>query len=238
MNRVGDPIIIALDKSGREGILRLADDLRGEVETVKIGLEAYTAVGPVIIEEMRERGFRVFVDLKLNDIPNTVQRAVRALVRRGARMLTVHTCGGREMLMAAAEGASDEAKALGVDPPVLLGVTVLTSLDDAAVAEIGWKNDTRETVLSLAGMALQCGIGGLVASAREAEALRKSYGSGPVIVTPGIRLGGDEADDQVRTATPMQALSAGADYLVVGRAVTADPDPVSALRRLRQTIQP
>ncbi len=232
-----DPIIIALDKSERNSILELAGILRGEVETVKVGLEAYTGAGPEILEELRRMGFRLFVDLKLNDIPHTVNRAVRALVQRGVWMLTVHACGGREMLLAAVEGAHDEAASMGVDPPLLVGVTVLTSLDDTALAEIGWRGNASETVLSLAGMALRCGMDGLVASALEAAELRKNYGPDPVIVTPGIRITGGDTADQARTATPAQALSAGSDYLVVGRAVVSDPDPASALRTLREAME-
>lgn len=234
MRREHDPIIVALDAGERERILYLAEALRGEVETVKIGLEAYTGAGPEILEELREMGFRVFVDLKLHDIPNTVRGAVRGLVRRGAGMLTVHACGGRKMLEAAVDSALAEAEAVGAEPPLLLGVSVLTSLDDTDLVQIGWAGNTQKMVLSLAGMALRCGLGGLVASAREAEALRKVHGPGPVIVTPGIRLAGEEEGDQARTATPEQALSSGADYLVVGRTVISHPDPPTALREVRR----
>lgn len=229
-----DPIIVALDAGERERILFLAQALRGEVETVKVGLEAYTGVGPEILEELREMGFRLFVDLKLHDIPNTVRGAVRGLVRRGARMFTVHACGGREMLEAAVESALEESGELGVETPLILGVTVLTSLEDEDLERMGWRKDARETVIDLGGMALECGVGGLVASAREVEALRKAYGRDPVIVTPGIRLAGEESGDQARTATPAQALSSGADYLVVGRTVTGRPDPAAALREVRE----
>jgi orotidine-5'-phosphate decarboxylase len=229
-----DPIIVALDIYERDLLLRMASGLRGEVETVKVGLEAYAYMGPEVLEELADMGFRVFADLKLHDIPNTVRGAVRGLVRRGARMLTVHACGGRGMLAAAVEAAESEAEAIGIEAPLVLGVTVLTSLDDTAVAEIGWPGKAEETVLSLARLGMGCGLDGVVASAREAAAIRSDLGRKAVIVTPGIRLEGTGAQDQARTATPAEALAAGADYLVVGRPVIAAPDPVAALRAVRE----
>ncbi|RJP30362.1 MAG: orotidine-5'-phosphate decarboxylase [Actinobacteria bacterium] len=228
-----DPIIVALDLDGRERLLRIAETLRGEVETVKIGLEAYTHMGPEILMALTEMGFQVFADLKLNDIPNTVSGAVKGLVQKGAGMLTVHVSGGRRMMEAAVGAAKGESDRLGVTMPLVLGVTVLTSLDDAAVAEIGWSGNAADTVLSLAGLGLESGLQGVVASAREAADLRASLGTQAVIVTPGIRLQGGGHQDQARTASPAEALGAGADYLVVGRPVTASADPVAALHEIR-----
>lgn len=233
MGEVRDPIIVALDVDERERLLRLAGILRGKVDIVKVGLEAYTHMGPRILDELAEMGFRVFADLKLHDIPNTVSGAVRGLVRRRAAMFTVHISGGSEMLAAALEAAESEADAIGARAPLVLGVTVLTSLDDAAVAEIGWSGSAAATVLSMARLGMGCGLNGLVASPREVAEIRKCVGTHAVLVTPGIRLQGAEAQDQVRTSSPAEALSAGADYLVVGRPVTAHADPEEALREIR-----
>lgn len=234
MSAAGDPFIVALDLHDRESLLDVAVALRGEVKTVKVGLEAYIRMGPEIMQKVRGMGFQVFADLKLHDIPNTVSGAVRELVRMGACMLTVHISGGRAMLEAAVDAAAKEAAARKVAAPLVLGVTVLTSLDDAAVAEIGWRGEAAGTALALARLGWQAGLDGVVASAREAPALREELGTEAVIVTPGIRASGADAQDQARTATPREALSAGADYLVVGRPVISRPDPVAALRELRE----
>ncbi|MDD3718440.1 MAG: orotidine-5'-phosphate decarboxylase [Actinomycetota bacterium] len=234
MSGARDPFIVALDLRKRESLLDLADRLRGEVETVKVGLEAFVRMGPGIVEELRGMGFKVFTDLKLHDIPNTVSGAVRGLVRTGASMLTVHASGGGAMLEAAVSAAREEAAAENVAAPLVLGVTVLTSLDDAAVAEIGWPQGAAGTALALARLAWEAGLDGVVASAREAPLLREALGGGAVIVTPGIRAAGAAVQDQARTSTPREALAAGADYLVVGRPVIASPDPAGALRGLRE----
>ncbi|MBN2027787.1 MAG: orotidine-5'-phosphate decarboxylase [Actinobacteria bacterium] len=234
MSEDRDPIIVALDVDERDKLLRIAGSLQGRVDTVKVGLEAYTRMGPRILDELKEMGFRIFADLKFNDIPNTVSGAVKGLVRRGASMLTVHISGGRGMLEASLDAAESEADAMGVATPLVLGVTVLTSLDDTAVAEIGWSGSAADTVISLARMGLGCGLHGFVASAREVPGIRACVGSDAVLVTPGIRLQDAEAQDQVRTASPAVALSAGADYLVVGRPVTAHADPAEALREIRR----
>ncbi|MEW6553146.1 MAG: orotidine-5'-phosphate decarboxylase [Actinomycetota bacterium] len=234
MKRKNDPFIVALDIAETEALLRMATVLRGEVETVKIGLEAYTVTGPDIIITLREMGFRVFADLKLHDIPNTVGGAVRALVRKGASMITIHCSGGRAMLEAAVRAAGEEAPAAGTARPLLLGVTVLTSLDEAGAAEIGWENGIGHAVSSLARLAVESGLDGVVASPREALRLREDLGQGAVIVTPGIRARDEDAQDQARTASAGGALASGADFLVVGRPVTARQDPVKALRELRR----
>ncbi|OFW59712.1 MAG: orotidine 5'-phosphate decarboxylase [Actinobacteria bacterium RBG_19FT_COMBO_54_7] len=233
MKREHDPLIIACDLDNWEDVHSLAAALEGLVETVKIGLEAYLNLGPQVITEMRERGFRVFGDLKFNDIPNTVSKAARALTRSGVNMMTLHASGGREMLRAAVRASKEEASLLGVSAPIMLGVTVLTSCDEATAREVGWTRPIREQVLSLAGLAIECGLEGVVASAREALLLRQELGEEPIIVTPGIRPAGSAVGDQVRTATPQEALNAGADYLVIGRAVTDADVPRAALESIR-----
>jgi orotidine-5'-phosphate decarboxylase len=234
MHPSADPMIVAFDLDSRERLITLAESLRGEVETVKVGLEAYTWLGPQVLETLHGDGFRVFADLKFHDIPNTVRGAVKGLVGRGVEMLTVHASGGREMLRAAVEAAGEEAEARGIAPPLVLGVTVLTSLDEGAVKDIGYCGGVKDIVLSLADLALSCGLGGVVASAHEAAMLRERIGPEPVIVTPGIRMRGEAVHDQARTVTPNQAFEAGADYLVLGRAITAAADPRYALRLLRE----
>lgn len=236
MARVDDPFILALDLGERERLLGLAHVMRGEVATVKIGLEAFARCGPEILLAMKEAGYRVFADLKLHDIPNTVRGAAAALAELGADMLTVHVAGGRKMLVEAVEAVKEAARSRGNEAPLLLGVTVLTSLDEAAVREAGWRGGVMGTVLSLAGLGWECGLDGFVCSPLELRALRESLGEGPLLVTPGIRMPGMEADDQARTATPREALEAGADYLVVGRAVTRHADPRRAMRELRLSV--
>lgn len=232
--RVENPLIIALDVSEWERLEALAQMVRGEVETVKLGLEAFTRFGPKVFREMRGKGFRVFADLKLHDIPNTVSGAVRALARWKVDMLTVHLCGGRKMLEAAVRAVRENGGRGG--GPLLLGVTVLTSLEDEDLEEMGWRGGVSESVLRLARLGVNCGLDGLICSPAEAAELRRELGEGPLLVTPGIRLQGDEVHDQARTDTPRAALEAGADYLVVGRAITGHPRFLEALRNLRREI--
>lgn len=233
--RVEDPLILALDVPDWEKMEALAEMFRGEVGTVKLGLEAYTRFGPAVFREMRDRGFRVFADLKLHDIPNTVSGAVEALQRWGVEMLTLHLCGGRKMLEAAVRAVRGGGRRAG-RMPLLLGVTVLTSLGDGDLEEVGMSGGVLESVLRLARLGVYCGLDGLVCSPGEAAELRRELGDGPLLVTPGIRPAGTESHDQVRTATPAEALRAGADYLVVGRAVTGHPRPLEALRALKREI--
>jgi len=234
MRRGVDPIIVALDVDDWDRAMRILDSLQGKVETIKVGLEAYTCLGSKILQELRSRDFRIFADLKLHDIPNTVQGAVRGLVRKGVDMLTVHTLGGGFMLRAAADAAREEAAVAGIAPPHVLGVTVLTSIDRTSIEEMGLGKGMDELVLSLARLGMDYGLDGVVASAVEAERLRKELGEEAIIVTPGIRLPGAEAHDQARVMGPAEALAAGADYLVVGRMIVDDPDPESALAALRE----
>lgn len=232
--RVEDPLILALDVPEWERLEALAEMVKGEVKRVKIGLEAYTRFGPAVFREMREKGFRVFADLKLHDIPNTVRGAVEALARWEVDMITVHLSGGRKMLEAAVRASRERARAR--QKPLLLGVTVLTSLEDEDLEKMGWAGGVEESALRLARLGIACGLEGLVCSPRETALLRRELGPGPYLVTPGIRPGGSPHHDQARTATPREALLAGADYLVVGRAVTAHKRPLEALRTLKREI--
>jgi len=220
-------LVVALDLPDSRRALDVVDRLGEESSFYKVGLELFTAEGPAIVRELRDRGKRVFLDLKLHDIPNTVAGAVKAAAQLGVDLLTVHTGGGPAMLSAAAAAA-------GTSGPRLLGVTLLTSLSVAEV-EAAWGRpltSMRDEVIRLAELAVECGLPGVVASPLEAEAIRRRMGESVLIVTPGIRLPGGEAHDQARMSTPAGAVEAGADILVVGRAVTAAPDPAEAYRTI------
>jgi orotidine-5'-phosphate decarboxylase len=236
-------IIVALDYPDARQALRLVDDLGPEADFFKVGLELFIREGPPIVEALGERGKRVFLDLKLHDIPNTVASAVRSAAALGVDLLTVHLGGGESMLRAAAEAAGtvEALEATGPDDPGaqpglrLLGVTVLTSLPVTEVEEVWGReiSSLRDEVLRLAELGHQCGLRGLVASAKEAEDLRRRFGPGTLIVTPGIRPAGSETHDQERVATPGGAVRAGADLLVVGRSITQAPDPLQAFRGIQ-----
>ncbi len=220
-----DRLIVALDVPGLADAEALLDRLADVVSTYKVGAQLFTAAGPAAVEVIRKRGGRVFLDLKYHDIPAQVAGAVREAVRLGVTMLTVHASGGGEMLRAAA-GAAAEA---GRDRPRILAVTVLTSLDRAALQrELEVPVAVEGHVLHLAGLARAAGCDGAVASPREARSLRLVLGPAWLIVTPGIRPAAAEAGDQVRIATPEAARRAGADYVVVGRPITGAPDPAAA----------
>ena len=241
-------VLVALDVASLEEATHVLDDVAGLVSGCKIGSQLFTAAGPAAVEAARKRGFRVFLDLKYHDIPNTVAAAVREATRLGVFMLNVHAAGGSAMMRAAAEAAVKAAGDFGVPRPLVLGVTVLTSLDRRTLqAELNVPLPVEAHVMHLAGIARASGLDGCVASPREVRALRVHLGSRWVIVTPGIRPAGDggprEAagparatapfnDDQARVATPRAALAAGADYLVVGRPITAAGDRRAAAEAL------
>ncbi|MBI2217501.1 MAG: orotidine-5'-phosphate decarboxylase [Candidatus Rokubacteria bacterium] len=225
-------VFVALDVPSLADAIPLMDTVKGTVGGVKIGNQLFTAAGPPAVEAAHSRGFRVFLDLKLHDIPNTVAGAVREAARLGVFMLNVHASGGRAMMRAAAEAAAKAATELGVERPLCLGVTVLTSLDRRALQlEAGVANTVEAHVLHLATAARDAGLAGCVASPQEITPLRLALGSAWVIVTPGIRPSGP-ADDQVRTASAAAAVRAGADYLVVGRPITQAGDPAAAAAAL------
>jgi len=222
-----DHLAVAVDVSEWEGAIALIRRLAGHVGTVKIGLEAFTAHGPAFVEEVREAGVPVFLDLKLHDIPNTVERAARNCARLGVRLLTVHASGGGAMLEAARSGAEAGTPAGGTRP-LVIAVTVLTSLDAAALTALELPGGATERALRWAALARGSGCDGAVCSPHEAAALRAATGPGFTLVTPGIRPAGEASGDQKRVATPAAALAAGADLLVVGRPITGAADPVAA----------
>ncbi len=217
-------IIVALDVPTSDAALALVRRLSPHPGLFKIGLQLFTAVGPDMVRAVRELGGRVFLDLKLHDIPSTVAHAVESASSLGVEMLTLHLSGGRAMAAAAVQAASPEI--------LLLGVTVLTSADEATLREVGVASSIEEQVLRLAQLGVESGIGGLVASPQELARLRSVYGAGIKIVTPGIRPAASAANDQKRTMTPAAAFKAGADFLVIGRPITAAADPRNALEQI------
>ncbi|HSL18494.1 MAG TPA: orotidine-5'-phosphate decarboxylase [Methylomirabilota bacterium] len=224
-----DQLCVALDGSDRRWLLDTARVLGPEVGWLKLGLEAFTAHGPALVAEVAADHGRVFLDLKLHDIPTTVRRAAANCAATGAAMFNVHAAGGRAMLDAAATGAREGAAGRDVK---VLAVTVLTSLDRQALAELGVGAPPDELVLRWARLAREVGLDGVVASAREAAAVRRACGPGFLIVTPGVRPAWAAADDQRRVATPAEAVAAGADILVVGRPITGASSPRRAARRV------
>lgn len=231
-------LILALDVPTREEALALVERLGEWVGVFKVGLQLFNACGPAILQEVRQRGGQVFYDGKFHDIPHTVASAVAEATRAGVFMLNVHAHGGAAMMQAAVESAQQAAAARGLTRPLVLGVTVLTSLDEAALREeLQIPVPLPEHVVHLARLAQRSGLDGVVASPRETPLIRAACGSGFLIVTPGIRPAWAAAGDQKRITTPAQALQAGADYLVVGRPIIAHPDPVAAAQRVLQEME-
>ena len=232
-----NPILVALDVESAAEAMDLANQLRGSVGGYKIGKQLFTAAGPAIVRELTGRGDRVFLDLKFHDIPNTVAGAVQSAVATGAWMVNVHASGGSAMMKAAADAAARSASALGRPKPLIIGVTVLTSMTDAALREIGVQRPMIEQVVHLAKLAKASGLDGVVASPQETRAIRDACGSEFQIVTPGIRPADQQGkDDQARTLTPAEAIAAGATYLVIGRPITAAPNPREAAERIAATL--
>lgn len=228
-----NPILVALDVDTRFRALDLAKDLHGVVGGFKVGSQLFTAEGPSMVRTLADRGERVFLDLKFHDIPNTVAGAVRAATALGVWMLTVHAGGGSAMLRAAHEAAAEEAARRRTAPPLIVAVTVLTSLDQPALERVGVTRPLPDQVTALAGLAIEAGVDGIVASPQEVRALRSGLGPGPIIVTPGIRpQGARPADDQARTLSAREAIEAGSSYLVIGRPILAATDPREAARSL------
>jgi orotidine-5'-phosphate decarboxylase len=224
-----DRLIVALDVPTADEALALVQALGGDIAIFKVGLQLYTAAGPQIVRAITATGARVFLDLKLHDIPNTVASAVAAAGELGVAMLTLHLAGGRAMLEAAVKRCPTDL--------LLLGVTVLTSSDESTLRETGVTAGVSEQVLRLAALGQQAGIGGLIASPHELRPLRNQLGAEMTIITPGVRPTWAAANDQKRFTTPAEALNNGADYLVIGRPITAHPDPREAVRKIISEIQ-
>jgi len=237
-------IIVALDVPAAEAALKLVEQLAPVAGGFKVGSELFTNSGPDIVRRIRERGALVFLDLKFHDIPNTVAEAVAAAVQLDVQMLTVHTSGGLEMLKAAEQSAQEAAWRVGRTPPLVLGVTVLTSLDAGALKEIGLDANVEYQVRRLATVATRAGLRGLVCSPLEIVALRKILPAQVQLVTPGIRTrlgeawaGAEKADDQKRTLTPREAIQAGASWLVIGRPIYAAENPRAAAEKILESLK-
>lgn len=231
-----NPIIVALDVPGAEQAMKLAKELASVSGGFKIGNELFTAAGPEVVRAIRGLGAPIFLDLKFHDIPNTVAKAVAAAVQLDVQMLTVHISGGREMIKAAEQAAQESAWRLGHTPPLVLGVTVLTSLDSNALSELGFDPNPARQVRRLANMANNTGLRGLVCSPLELVELRQMMPASMQLVTPGIRPEDSPGDDQKRTLTPRQALQAGASWLVIGRPIYAAENPRAAAEKILESL--
>jgi orotidine-5'-phosphate decarboxylase len=225
-----DRLAVALDVPEERSALDLVDRLEDSCRWLKVGMELYYAAGNALVEKLRQRGFRIFLDLKLHDIPNTVAGAVRSVTSAGAELLTIHAFGSEAMLRAAAEAAKTPGA------PKLLAVTVLTSMDSGELTAIGVSSSPAEQALRLARLAKSCGADGMVCSAEEVESLRSAVGPEAILVVPGIRPAGAATDDQRRIATPGAAIQRGASMLVVGRPITRAERPAEAARAILNEI--
>jgi len=234
-----DRIILALDVDTAEEALQLVGKLSAHVGVFKIGMQLYDGIGPDIIKRVHDLGGRVFLDLKLHDIPNTVAAASRLITRFNTFMFNVHAAGGREMMSQAAQAAREQADRQSTAPPLLLAVTVLTSISQQELAEdmLVTSLSVEELVVKWALMAQQSGIGGVVCSPQEIIPIRKACGPDFKIVTPGIRPLWSAANDQKRITTPRQALDQGADFMVIGRPIVQADDPVAAARRIIDELE-
>jgi orotidine-5'-phosphate decarboxylase len=230
-----DQLLVALDVDTAAEARALADALRGAVGGFKIGSRLFTSHGPTVVEQLVARGDRVFLDLKFHDIPNTVAGAIAAAVRLGVWMVNVHAAGGAAMMRAAVEAARDEAARRSTRPPLVIAVTMLTSLSESNLAESGFSGSMGQSVERLARLAQDSGLDGVVASPQEISFIRQTCGPPFTIVTPGIRGADDERGDQSRTMSAPDALKAGAGYLVVGRPIIAAPDPRKAAEGIQST---
>ena len=227
-----DKLIVALDMSDPKTAIDLVDRLSESVSFFKIGLQLFTAAGPPVVTEALRRGCKIFLDLKLHDIPSTVTLAAVQAGRLGVHMMTIHTLGGPEMMSRARDGVEAAARREGWEKPTLLGVTILTSMDRQSLEDVGLRPPLADTVSRLAKLARQSGMDGVVASPRELKPLRRAGLGDLLFVTPGIRPLGADAHDQARPTTPSEAIGEGADYLVVGRPITAAEDPLEAAHRI------
>jgi orotidine-5'-phosphate decarboxylase len=232
-----DKLILALDVADSHYALEIIDKFSDYINIYKVGLELFTAAGPGIVEEIQKRGKKVFLDLKFHDIPNTVTKAALSATRLGVYMFNVHASGGFEMMRKCRDSVVEMCLKENLERPKILGVTVLTSLSrEILIDELGIQYGLRTHVRHLSGLALKAGLDGVVASAREIELIRNHCGRGFLIVTPGIRPSWTPPDDQKRTMTPKDAIREGSDYLVIGRAILQQPDPIKAVELISLEI--
>ena len=225
------PVIVALDFDNQRAALNLAEQLDPTQCRLKVGKELFTAAGPTLVKALVERNFDVFLDLKFHDIPNTAAKAVSAAADLGVWMANVHASGGSRMMSAAREALEQQGS-----PMLLIGVTVLTSMDESDLLEIGIQRSPSEQVLHLAQLTQNCGLHGVVCSAQEASSLKSDLGAEFQLVTPGIRLADSAADDQRRIVTPQKAMELGSDYLVIGRPITQSANPLQTLIEINNSL--
>jgi orotidine-5'-phosphate decarboxylase len=235
-NAKRNPIIVALDVPTADQAIKLAEQVAPAVGAFKIGSELFTSAGPDIVRRIRATGAAVFLDLKFHDIPNTVAKSVAAATRLDVQMLTIHTSGGAEMMKAAENAAQETARQMATEAPLVLGVTVLTSMDGSQMSELGLGSDVGKQVERLASLASQSGLRGLVCSPLEITALRQLLPASMQLVTPGIRASTDAAGDQKRTLSGPEAIQAGANWLVVGRPIYASENPRAAAERIFRSL--
>lgn len=236
-NKPDNRIILALDMPDSEYALEIVDKFKDYIDIFKVGLELFSAAGPLIVREIHSRGGRVFLDLKFHDIPNTVARAGVVAARLGVFMFNVHSSGGLDMMKMCSDEVVNVCLKENLNRPRILAVTVLTSISkDVLKDEVGVNHSLNTHVRHLSGMALRAGLDGVVASGREAAMIRGHCGRGFLIVTPGIRPSWTPPDDQMRTMTPKQAIREGADYLVMGRAILKQGDPLKTMERIQKEI--
>jgi len=232
-----DKLILALDVSDSYSALDIINKFSNYINIYKVGLELFTTAGPKIVEEIQKRGKKVFLDLKFHDIPNTVTKAALSATRLGVYMFNVHASGGFEMMRKCRDSVVEMCLKENLERPKILGVTVLTSLSKEILTdELGIQYGMRTHVRHLSSLALKAGLDGVVASAREVELIRNHCGKGFIIVTPGIRPSWTPPDDQKRTMTPKEAIREGSDYLVIGRAILQQPDPIKAVELISLEI--
>ena len=230
--KAAEKLIVALDVRSLDEAKEMIRKLSPDVRIFKVGMGLFTLCGPDAVALVHDNGARVFLDLKFHDIPNTVAHAVRSAAKLGVFMVNIHALGGSEMMMKAVEAARESEKR-----PKLLGVTVLTSMDQSAIGEVGIERKIEEEVVSLARLGKESGLDGVVASPNETGLIRKNLGKDFIIVTPGIRPTGAEKGDQKRVMTPKDAITAGADYIVVGRPITETKDPLGAAKKIIKEME-
>jgi orotidine-5'-phosphate decarboxylase len=232
-----DKLIVAIDMSDSREVEKLCRELDNSVGILKIGLELIYSQGLDILKMVRDSGYQIFLDAKLHDIPEQVSRSCAAVAKLGVRMVTLHTLGGYNMLHKSVEKVKEASAGLGIESPLLLGVTILTSLDDSDLEEMGFRSRVQDTVLRLADLAVRAGLDGIVCSAQEASLIKAKYGDRLIVVTPGIRPAGQEPGDQKRVVTPAEAMKVGIDYIVVGRPITEAQDRLAAARAILEEMR-
>lgn len=227
------PVVVALDYADRSRALAFVDRIDPQSCRLKVGKEMFTLFGPSLVRDLQQRGFQVFLDLKFHDIPNTVAHAVAAAADLGVWMVNVHASGGARMMSAAREALQP----FGEDAPLLIAVTVLTSMDSEDLQGLGISDSPAAYATRLAALTQQCGLDGVVCSAQEAAGFKQQFGRDFALVTPGIRPAGSDAGDQRRIMTPQQALQAGVDYMVIGRPITQSADPAATLQQILASLK-